>query len=162
MRKYDVTVNNKTYSVSVKSFSPEAAVLDINGRNYVVKLDASIQLAPGSNNGQQSPVAPAAPPQPVPQPVPTQPVTASSPPVPAQQPAAGDEAVVAPIPGSILEIPVKNGDEVKAGQLLLKMEAMKMENEINSTVDGKVKSISVVVGDAVNQGQTMLIIEKSA
>ncbi|MBT4091015.1 MAG: biotin/lipoyl-binding protein, partial [Deltaproteobacteria bacterium] len=62
----------------------------------------------------------------------------------------------APIPGSILEVLVKEGDQVEAGQTVVKMEAMKMENDINATSSGTIKSIQVSVGDAVSQGQALV------
>lgn len=65
-------------------------------------------------------------------------------------------AIKAPIPGDILGISVKVGDEVKKGQVLVILEAMKMENEIVSTVDGKVISLSVAKGDSVISGQVLV------
>jgi len=72
---------------------------------------------------------------------------------------AGQEVVKAPMPGTILSINVKEGDNVKKGQILLILEAMKMENEIVSPRDGKIAKIVVSKGSSVNTGDYMVIIE---
>lgn len=68
-------------------------------------------------------------------------------------------AVVAPLPGLIQNIFVKVGDNVRAGQHVLTMEAMKMENEIQTGRDGIIKDIKVRIGDSVNEGDTLIILE---
>jgi len=64
-----------------------------------------------------------------------------------------------PMPGSILKISVNVGDEVKKGQTVFVLEAMKMENEIASPVSGKIAEIKANAGDPVSAGQTIIIIE---
>jgi biotin carboxyl carrier protein len=89
-------------------------------------------------------------------------VTQSSAPVQANNTAnntaqsQGGVTVEAPMPGNILDIPVKVGDLVKKDQVLLILEAMKMENEIVSPVDGKIVSIAVSKGDTVNAGVVLV------
>ncbi len=68
-------------------------------------------------------------------------------------------AVTAPMPGKILDIRVKVGDPVKKGDVLLILEAMKMENEIVSPKNGKVREIMVNVGDTVDRGAPLIVIE---
>ena len=63
------------------------------------------------------------------------------------------------MPGNILRIDVKEGDKVKAGQTLLILEAMKMENNINADKDGKITAINVNKGDSVLEGNDLVIIE---
>ena len=63
------------------------------------------------------------------------------------------------MPGLVLEIMVSPGDQVTAGTPLIKIEAMKMENEIPSPLDGTVKTIAVQVGDNVSTDQTLMMIE---
>ncbi|NQU63222.1 MAG: biotin/lipoyl-binding protein [SAR324 cluster bacterium] len=135
----------------VKKFTPEEAELEINGKTYAVKLDGPVKAI--SSGSQPVSTAPSPIPQSIQSPAP---VSASETPVPQPVAAAGGDSVTAPIPGSILEILVKVGDEVTAGQTVLKMEAMKMENDINSTSGGTVKAIHVSVGDAVSQGQALV------
>lgn len=71
----------------------------------------------------------------------------------------GAETVEAPMPGTILNIDVKEGDQVKAGQILLILEAMKMENEILAPRDGKVAAILTNKGASVNTGDKLVSIE---
>lgn len=79
---------------------------------------------------------------------------ASAPVASAPQAAAkeGNVAVTAPMPGKILAVKAKEGDSVKAGDVLLVLEAMKMENDIVAPQDGVVASINVKVGDSVESG----------
>jgi biotin carboxyl carrier protein len=77
-------------------------------------------------------------------------------PAPAAAPVSGGEKVNAPMPGTIVSVAVKVGDTIKKGQLLLVLEAMKMENEIVSPVDGKVLAVGVSKGDAVNPGDLLV------
>lgn len=67
--------------------------------------------------------------------------------------------ILAPMPGTIIEVQVSVGDEVVEGQELLVLEAMKMENPIVSAVDGKVTAINVKVDDKVATKQVMIVIE---
>ena len=67
-----------------------------------------------------------------------------------------ETAIVAPMPGKILGISVKEGEKVGLGQVVLVLEAMKMENEISSTVEGRIKQIKVKVGDTVATGDVMI------
>lgn len=69
------------------------------------------------------------------------------------------EEVTAPMMGSIISIEVKEGDEVSSGNVLLKLEAMKMENEIVAPTDGKVKEIKVSEGDSVKADEVLIVIE---
>src|SRR5215471_18946363 len=72
---------------------------------------------------------------------------------------AGPQKVKAPMPGKIVRIMVAEGDEVKSGQGVIVMEAMKMQNEMKSLKDGKVQKIVAAEGSAVNAGDTLAIIE---
>ncbi len=67
--------------------------------------------------------------------------------------------ILAPMPGTIFQVHVKEGDDVVEGQELLVLEAMKMENPIVSTTDGKVKQLDVKVDDKVATKQLLLVIE---
>ena len=69
--------------------------------------------------------------------------------------AAGSVTVTAPMPGNILDVKVKAGDSVKAGDTLLILEAMKMENEISAPQDGTIASVNVRKGDVVNSGDLL-------
>lgn len=71
----------------------------------------------------------------------------------------GQEVIEAPMPGNIWKIVAKEGDEVKAGDILLILEAMKMENEILAPRDGIVASINTTEGSAVNTGDKLVVID---
>ena len=88
-------------------------------------------------------------------------VKASAPaaaPAPAAKPAAGGETVSSPMPGTILSVNVTNGATVKKGDVLMVLEAMKMENEIMSPCDGTVTSVNVSKGAAVETGAVLCVI----
>ena len=89
------------------------------------------------------------------------PDTAAAPaaaPAPAAKPAAGGETVSSPMPGTILSVNVTNGAAVKKGDVLMVLEAMKMENEIMSPCDGTVTSVNVSKGAAVETGAVLCVI----
>ena len=73
-------------------------------------------------------------------------------PAPAPDPAGAGKAVTSPLPGVIIEVSVKEGQAVKAGQKVAVIEAMKMENEIQASSDGTVTAILVNKGDSVLEG----------
>lgn len=80
-------------------------------------------------------------------------------PAPASDTAAGENLLNSPIAGSVLQVNVKPGDTVTLNQVLLVMEAMKMETNIASPVAGKIKSVQVKQGDTVRQGQALVEFE---
>ncbi len=69
------------------------------------------------------------------------------------------EKISAPMPGNIIKVNVKKGDTVKRGQVLLVLEAMKMENEIKAPADGKIADIKVEQGQCISAGDIMVVIE---
>ncbi len=93
------------------------------------------------------------------------PAAAAPAPVPAAAPkaapkaapaAAGGEAVNSPMPGTILDVPVKVGQAVKAGDVLVVLEAMKMENEIKAAHDAVIASVAVSKGESVDTGTVLV------
>lgn len=88
----------------------------------------------------------------------TKPAAASAA-VPAAEVPAGGEKVTSPMPGTILSLNVAAGDSVKKGQILMILEAMKMENEILSPRDGKIASLSTTKGAAVEAGTLLCVIQ---
>ena len=90
------------------------------------------------------------------------PAAATAAPVPTPAPAAapaGGEQVTSPMPGTILAINVAAGDTVKRGQVLMVLEAMKMENEIMCPCDGKVASVNTSKGASVESGTLLCVIQ---
>ncbi len=80
-------------------------------------------------------------------------------PAPAPVAAGAGESIAAPMPGNILAVNVAAGDMVKKGQVLMVLEAMKMENEIMAPRDGKVTSVAVTKGAAVESGALLCTIQ---
>ena len=117
--------------------------ITVNGTPYNVTVEEGTSSA--------APVASAPAPAPAAAPAPQAAPKAA--PAPA---AAGSVKVDAPMPGNILDVKVSNGTAVKAGQVLVILEAMKMENEIVAPQDGTVPSINVNKGDTVEAGQTIV------
>lgn len=117
--------------------------ITVNGTPYNVTVEEGTSSA--------APVASAPAPAPASAPAPQAAPKAA--PAPA---AAGSVKVDAPMPGNILDVKVSNGTAVKAGQVLVILEAMKMENEIVAPQDGTVASINVNKGDTVEAGQTIV------
>ena len=128
----------------------------LNGKQYEVELERVDDYSPIQRSGEEAPAppAPAAAPAPAPAPAPAAPAPAPAP-APAA-PAAGSTNVEAPMPGKILDIKVAAGQAVSYGQVLLTMEAMKMETEIVAPADGTVASILVKNGDMVETGTALV------
>lgn len=132
--KYKITLKGKTYEVEVER--GEAMVLD--------EYEAKAPVPPVA----AAPVAVAAPVAAAP--------AAAAPAAPAA--VAAGTSVDAPLPGNIFAIKVKQGDAVKAGDVLIIIEAMKMENEVCAPCDGTVKQIAVTKGQMVATGDTLVVI----
>ena len=79
-------------------------------------------------------------------------------PAPAAAPQAAGEVVPSPLPGTVLQVKVSAGEAVKAGQLLLVIEAMKMENEILAPRDGTVAQVVAAKGATVNTGDALVVL----
>ena len=131
--KYKVTLNGRTYEVEVEA--GKAMLLD----EYEAIVPAAAPVA-----------APAAAPAPVAAP-------AAAPAPTAAAPVAGD-AVTAPMPGNILKVNVTAGQAVKEGDVLVVLEAMKMENEILAPKACTVKQVLVSKGSTVDTGATLVVL----
>ena len=120
----------------------------VNGNSYEVEVEEI-------KDGVQ-PVAPAVQ-RPAAAPAPAAPTSA---PAPKAAPVAvsGAGTVAAPMPGTVLDIMVKEGDVVKSGQVCVILEAMKMENELPAPCDGTVKSVNVTKGASVNTADVLVVI----
>ena len=127
----------------------------LNGRTYEVEVEAgkAMCLAEYEAIVPSAPAAPVAAPVAAPAAAP-----AAAPSAPAAAPVAGGEAVSAPMPGTILKVNVQPGQAVKAGEVLVVLEAMKMENEIMSPKDGTVAQVLVNKGSTVDTGAPMIVL----
>lgn len=142
MKQYKYKINGNLYTVTVNDVEENVARVEVNGTPYNVELDKPLQAA-------KAIVRPAAAPK-----------TSDGAPV-VKRPAASSSksGVKSPLPGVILDIKVKEGDAVKKGQLIVILEAMKMENNINADKDGVVSAVKVNKGDSVLEGTDLIIIE---
>lgn len=132
LRKFKVTVNNEIYEIQVEEIVEDGTLLTST---------APIEKTPITL------------PQSAPAPAPPQANTS------VKQTSGTGHPVVAPLPGIILNILVNAGEKVTAGQTVLVLEAMKMENEIAAPVTGTVTSLLVSKGQNVNTNETLLTIE---
>ena len=130
MKKYTITVNGTAYEVEVE----EAGVV------------ASAPKAAAAPAPRAAAPAPAPKAAPAPAPKAAAPV------------AAGATTVSAPMPGKVLEVKVKAGDAVKSGDVLMILEAMKMQNEIMAPADGTVSDVRVSAGQTVSTGDVMIVL----
>lgn len=130
MKKFIINVNGKSYDVEVEE----------------VGLQGAPKIAPPAIQPAAAPAA--------------QPVAPSAPVAPNLNASAAKDSnvITAPMPGKIVSIKVKTGQAVKEGDLLLTLEAMKMENEIYSSASGTVKEIRVAEGATVNPGEILIVI----
>ena len=129
MRRFNITVNGKAYDVAVE---------EVNGGAAPVVAAPAAAPAPAAPAAAPAPAAPAAP-------------------APAA-PVEGGTDVKAPMPGTIMDVKVNVGDTVEKGQVMVVLEAMKMENDIVAPVAGTVASVVAKKGDSVNANDILAVI----
>ena len=150
MAKYEVSVDGKQYEVEIVRDDGRRALLKVDGREY--EVDAS-NVSTGS-----APAPSPSPAAPTPEPRRSPSATAA----PAAAPGAdapGDLQIRAPMPGLVLQVCASVGQRVKNGEALLRLEAMKMENDVQSQTEGTVKEILVTQGDEVQEGELLMVLE---
>jgi biotin carboxyl carrier protein len=138
MKSFKYTINGSVYKVVINSIEDTIAEVEVNGTPYKVEMNKPTKKQVVTiKRPAQTTVAPVARPQ----------------------TSAGPGALKSPLPGVILDIVCKPGDTVKKGQKVMVLEAMKMENAINSDRDGVIKEVKVNKGDSVLEGADLIIIE---
>ena len=143
MKKFKFTINGNEYEVEIKNVEDNIAELEVNGTPYTVEVDKAIQTTKTPKLVRAASI----------------PSTDSHPAVAKTSSPAGPKGsghIKSPLPGVILEVHVKVGDMVKAGQKLITLEAMKMENSIDSDKEGKIISIEKHKGDSVMEGDVLI------
>ena len=151
MKKYSLKINGNQYEVKIDDINESSTLahVTVNGTKYDVEIQGGkaapvkkpqIVSAPEATGLSVTPKTPIA----------TQ---------PAAVPAATGAKVTCPLPGTVIAINVKEGDTVAAGQTLLVLEAMKMENNIDAERGGVVKQILVAAGATVMEGDVLIVIE---
>ena len=139
MKKYKFTIRGHKYDVEIQSFEDNIAEIEVNGTKYQVELDKMVKQSK------------------------TPKLTRTRVPSPTRKESKIEKKVSkksytinAPLPGTIFKIFAKEGDEVKEGDNLLIMEAMKMENNVLAEKPGIIKNIKVKEGDAVLQNDVLI------
>jgi glutaconyl-CoA decarboxylase len=159
MTVYSFSIDDQPFSVEIGLIQGNVANVTVNQVPYRVRIDgSSLVSSPAS--------APAPAPRPAPRaevpkpaaPKPAAPKPAAAPPKPAAPLSGGGERITAPIPGKVMSVMAKVGDSVSAGQVLLVIEAMKMENNIISPIDGTVKEIAVSNNADVSTGDLLAVV----
>jgi Biotin carboxyl carrier protein len=140
MKNYKFTINGNNYAVGIESVEDQTIQLEVNGTPYTVVVDKEIKQQ------QKTPKL-------------VRPVAVPSTDQSAQIKSSSKTGTIkSPLPGTILEIFVKEGDKVSVGQKILMLEAMKMENNIESDKAGTVTEIKISKGSAVMEGDVLIVI----
>jgi biotin carboxyl carrier protein len=175
MRRYQVDVAGRTYVVDVTETSTHDFTVAVDGQEYSVTLSSAEDIAeaiitpeipsPQGSNADQPGGNPGGPPSAAAfRPVPPHALPPMRPPSPRPlAPASNGDSngpVKAPMPGTVTAVEVKPGDRVSAGQVLLKLEAMKMVNAIKTPRDGIVSEVRVHPGESVGHGHVLVTFEE--
>jgi len=144
MKEFKFKINGNDYSVNITNIEGNIAELEVNGTPYKVEIDKELKQTKTPRIVRTASIPSTD----------THPSLAKT-----KSPgAATSGAIKSPLPGVILEMHVKPGDNVKVGQKLLVLEAMKMENNIDSDKNGVVTEVKFHKGDNVLEGDVLVII----
>ena len=138
MKSFKYTINGSVYKVVINSIEDTIAEVEVNGTPYKVEMNKPTKTQVVTIK---------------------RPAQTTTPPVVRPQVSTSSGPLKSPLPGVILDIVCKVGDTVKKGQKVMVLEAMKMENVINSDRDGVIKEVKVNKGDSVLEGTDLAIIE---
>lgn len=144
MKKFKFKIRGNSYDVEIHSIEDNIADIEVNGTNYKIEIEKEVKTSktpklvrpvsvPSSDSSKTEKTR-----------------------KPTERKGGGD--VKAPLPGTILEIKKRIGDDVNVGDTLLVMEAMKMENDIKADKGGKITEIKVNIGDSVLEGDVLVVI----
>ena len=150
MNKYQYIVQGVDYEVEIEEVEGNIAKVNVNGIPFEVELQKPINAAKHPTMTRPKveapkPAAPTPPPATAPAPQPAAPAGAGAP-------------LKAPLPGTITEVKVQQGQTVNVGDVVLVLEAMKMQNNIEAEYAGTVTSITVKAGDTVMEGAVLMTI----
>ncbi len=146
MKEFKFKINGSEYTVDINEVEGQEISLNVNGTPYKVTVDKELKQKQVVMQSKPAPrVAAAA----------GGTVQETS---PAPVAAAGGTKITTPLPGTILDVFVNVGDTVKAGQTVVLLEAMKMENNIEAEVAGTITAVNVRKGDSVLEGDVMVVI----
>ncbi|RLC52071.1 MAG: acetyl-CoA carboxylase biotin carboxyl carrier protein subunit [Candidatus Cloacimonadota bacterium] len=137
MKTYEMKINGEEYKTRIKKYKNDQVIVEVNGLDYVVQLEKDRRKEDIVRSDKAQPSLDV--------------VKKVSKPV-----VAAPGAVLAPIPGLVLRILVKEGDKINVGDTVLILEAMKMESEIASTASGTINKINVKEGGSVQESDTLI------
>jgi biotin carboxyl carrier protein len=143
MKKFSFTINGNAYDLDIKSVEDNIAEVEVNGYSYTVEFDRVLETTKTPKLVRSEAV-------------PSTDITRSEQKTSSPAGPKGSGFIKSPLPGTILDIYVKVGDTVRTGDKLLTLEAMKMENIINSDKSGKVISVNFKKSDAVMEGDILI------
>ena len=158
MKTYKYKVQGVDYEVEIAEVEGKIAKVNVNGIPFEIEMQKPINAAKHpalAATKHTASAAPAAQPAPAPAPVPAGSPAGGK---PAAAAAGAGTAIKAPLPGTINAINVKVGDKVGIGDVVIVLEAMKMQNNIEAETAGTVTSVLVNQGDTVMEGAVMLTI----
>ena len=135
MSEYKLKINGNEYDVTVGAIEDGIAKVNVNGTDYEVEMEKCATPQPAQTAPQAAPAV-----------------------TPAAKPAGEGRTVTSPLPGVIIDVCVKEGQSVRRGEKIAVLEAMKMENEIQTASDGTVTAIHVSKGDSVLEGAAIATI----
>ncbi len=138
MKTYKMKINGEKYDARIKKYKSDQVVVEVNGIDYEIELETDDRRKTEIVRSKK-----------------TQP-TLSVVKTPSKPVVAAAESVLAPIPGLVLRILVKEGDSVNVGDPVLILEAMKMESEIGSTATGIINKINVKESASVQEGEILI------
>jgi glutaconyl-CoA/methylmalonyl-CoA decarboxylase subunit gamma len=143
MKKYKFTIHGNQYEVHIQNVEDNIIELEVNGSHYTVEVDKSLQpiKTPKLVRARA---------------VPSTDTTPSEGTGTGAHLSKGTGTIKAPLPGTILSIHCKVGDMIKVGQKLIVLEAMKMENNIDSDKEGRIIDIKVSQGKSVMEGDVLI------
>lgn len=145
MKEFKFTINGNKYKTEINSNDGKIYEVIVNGSSYHVELEENktkkISIQPPKNQSKQISSTPIATTKPE-----------------SQNKSGKGTKIKAPLPGTVIKILVNVGDKVTAGQDIIILEAMKMENSITSHTNGKVISILKNKGDSTLEGEDLIII----
>ncbi len=151
MNKYQYKVQGVDYEVEIEEVEGNIAKVNVNGIPFEVEMQKPINAAKHPTIARPKVEAPkAAAPTPVP--------AAAPAPAQAAAPAGAGNPIKAPLPGTVTDIKVSIGQQVSVGDIVLVLEAMKMQNNIEAEYAGTITSIAVKPGETVMEGTVLLTI----
>lgn len=149
MTTYTLHIDEQTFAVEIGTIQGNEAQVTVNQIPYTVTIDSSGQVRPENVTRIADPLPRASAP-----PAPAKPAASK----PAVSKSTNGAKVTAPLPGKLLSLLVKAGDPVLAGQVVAVIEAMKMENDIQSPLDGTVKEVRAATGADLATGDLIMVI----